>query len=249
MYEVIILAMGPSRELCPFDCKDIYGVNTGYKQVYGEEWAKEKNGFITKLFLAHTQVRLGMREDDGLVHVKDIFNWEEMNSMSAELGFEMYNIHRVTGLKSKRYPLKRICEKFDTEYFSNAICYMLAYALDKATIGNKRDGTLRLRNPFKYRLYGVDMLEYNAQGGGEYQLEKGGVEFWLGYAWGLGCTTEITTASTLLTTVTRAPYGIKNYRLKDIDPYGLLKRKRFTDRELKQLEDYTRNQTTGFDFD
>lgn len=248
MNEVIILGMGPTRQLCRFDCPSVYVVNNGYRQVYGEEWAKGKNGFVSKLFLAHTQVQLYKTDKGGQLMTAPNFNWEEMNSMSGELGFEIYNIHRVKGLKSKLYPLKRISRKFDTEYYSNGITYMIAYALDKATLGSKKDGTLKLKHPFKFRLYGVDMLEYNAQGGGEYQLEKGGVEYWLGYASGLGCDVEITTGSTLLTTITRAPYGIKNYKLKDIDPHGLLKRKKFKPEELKQLEDYTRNPTTGFSY-
>ena len=39
MRSLIILAMGPTREECPYDC-ETWGVNTGYRQV--AIWNKER---------------------------------------------------------------------------------------------------------------------------------------------------------------------------------------------------------------
>lgn len=184
--ELIILAMGPTRSQCPYDA-ETWGVNNGYKQV------REAKGHLDKLFLAHTQVK----DAEG----DNIFNWEEINS----LGIEVINTHRVKGLKSKIFPMKRIVEKFGVNYFSDSICYMIVYALDQATKKN-----LELRYPMRIRLYGADMHTKD-----EYALEKPAIEYWIGYARGLGIKVEISEGSALFKTITGKPYG---ERLKNDNP-------------------------------
>lgn len=202
--DLIILAMGPSRGLCPFDA-ETWGINQGYIQV------GEMRGRLDKMFIAHSQVY----SPDG----NPYFNWEQINSL-VDAGIEVINTHKVKGLKSKLFPFNRIVRKFDVNFFSDGICYMLVYALDQATYYDKREQKLKLRYPLKLRLYGVDMLDKD-----EYGTEKGGIEFWLGYAKGLGVKVEIAIGSTLLTTVTGQPYG-KRLNWKLIDPLGLRHRKR-----------------------
>ena len=194
-----ILAMGPGRGQCPFD-SETWGVNTGWKQV------EQLRGKIHKLFIVHTQVI----SDEG----NPYFIWEKLNEKS----FEIINIHRIKGLDATLFPLKRIIKKFDCDYFSDTICYMIAYALDKYVYIDKKDalfpnGKLKLREPLRIRLYGIDMQDFS-----EYQLEKGGIEHWLGIALGLGVEYYISFGSTLLTTDTGKPYGIKAFRKKDIIP-------------------------------
>ena len=63
------------------------------------------------------------------------------------------------------YPLKKIVDKFGITYFANTICYMIAYAV---YIGVKQ-----------IDLYGINMVPEDTT---EYIHEKGGVEFWLGFA-------------------------------------------------------------------
>lgn len=181
--ELILLAMGPSRISCPYDC-ETWGLNTGYRQV------KSANGHIEKLFLAHTQVK---REDGG-----DVFDWQEINN----LNIDVINTHRVKELKSRLYPMKRISEKFGCDYYSDTICYMLVYAIDQNT--TLRNGVVRLKQPLRIRIYGADM-----QTPDEYDTEKGGIEYWVGYAKGLGIKVEIAKGSLLLKTTTGKPYGIK----------------------------------------
>ncbi|MBU2052430.1 hypothetical protein KKH13_04475 [Patescibacteria group bacterium] len=205
---IAILAMGPSRVFCDWNVKEIWSVNNGYKQV------QEMHGHISKVFLAHTQV---YRRDTK----EPVFNWAEMNSL-ADAGIEIINTHRVKGLKAKIFPMKRISEKFGANmYFSDTVAYMISYALDSNTTGCTKDGTLRLTNSLTLKLYGVDMQETE-----EYGLEKGGLEYWIGYAQGLGVTVELTTylqGCNLMRTHNGIPYGNKTYKLKDIDPFGLLK--------------------------
>jgi len=65
------------------------------------------------------------------------------------------------------YPIKEVLARFKTRFFSNTIAYMIAYAL--------------LYGYEKIRMYGIDMMTHST-----YVFEKGGVEYWMGYANGLG---------------------------------------------------------------
>jgi len=155
------------------------------------------DGHFTRIILTHTQVKD--------VYGRGAFNWEHFNKL-AEAGIKVYNTHKVKGLNSTMYPFKRITKKFNTDYFSNTFAYMIAMALDE---GYK-----------KIRLFGCDMMTQS-----EYAWEKGGMEYWLGLANGMGVKCEITEGSTLLKTITGKPYGVKYFKMKDIDPTGLLRRR------------------------
>lgn len=209
--QVIILAMGETRKLCPWDLKcNVYSVNNGYRQI------AQMDGYISKLFCCHTQCWYQ-------VDNTPIYNWDEMN-MLADAGVDIIETHRVKGLKARLYPFKRIVKKFDTEFFSDTICYMLAYAIDEWTYVDKKDfNRVKLREPGKkhiIHMYGVDMLTF-----GEYQLEKGGVEFWCGIARGLGIEVVIPKYSSVCKTCTGFPYGKKYFSMNDIDPHKLAKLK------------------------
>jgi len=80
-------------------------------------------------------------------------------------------------ITKKTYPYKAIIEKFG-DYFTDSVCYILAYALYK---GYK-----------KIKLYGVEM---NLK---RHQEERPGVEFWLGVAKGMGIQIEIGEGSCLM---------------------------------------------------
>ena len=68
---------------------------------------------------------------------------------------------------SEAFPIEECVKKLGAPFFSNTICYMIAYALMK---GAK-----------EIELYGV-----NQAGSHEYAEEKGGVEYWIGIAVGRG---------------------------------------------------------------
>jgi hypothetical protein len=116
--DIIILGMGPSRNECDYDADYVYSCNTGYRQI------AEQSGKVSHIFLAHTQVKHKNGEK--------YFNWDEFNTL-AQAGVQIFNIHKIKGLTSKMYPLKRISKKFNTEYFSDTIAYMVAFAIDYAT--------------------------------------------------------------------------------------------------------------------
>ena len=154
------------------------------------------DGHFSTIFLTHIQVKDG--------NGKAYFDWEDFNKM-ADAGITVYNTHRVKGLNSKMYPFKKIVKKYGTDYFSNTIAYMIALAIDQ---GYK-----------KINIYGCDMMTRE-----EYAWEKGGIEFWLGVAYGLGVKVTIADGSSLLQTITGKPYGVKYFNLKDIDPTGSVRR-------------------------
>lgn len=68
---------------------------------------------------------------------------------------------------SQAFPLEECVKQFGLPYFTNTICYMIAYAL--------------LQGAKDIELFGV-----NQAGSHEYTEERGGVEWWLGIANGLG---------------------------------------------------------------
>lgn len=68
---------------------------------------------------------------------------------------------------SEAFPIEECVKQFGIPYFTNTICYMIAYALMK---GAK-----------EIELFGV-----NQAGSHEYAEEKGGVEYWIGVAVGRG---------------------------------------------------------------
>lgn len=78
--------------------------------------------------------------------------------------------------KSEAFPLKECVKQFGIPFFTNTICYMIAYAL--------------LKGAKEIELFGV-----NQAGSYEYTGEKGGVEYWIGIAVGLGVTVTINGAN------------------------------------------------------
>lgn len=68
---------------------------------------------------------------------------------------------------SEAFPLQEAVKNFGMPFFTNTICYMIAYAL--------------LHGAREIETYGV-----NQAGSHEYTEEKGGVEYWLGIANGMG---------------------------------------------------------------
>jgi len=68
---------------------------------------------------------------------------------------------------SEQFPLKECVERFGMPYFTNTICYMIAYVL--------------LEGAKEIELFGV-----NQAGSHEYTEERSGVEYWLGIAVGMG---------------------------------------------------------------
>lgn len=139
MKELIILGTSLSRLECPYD-KEVWGVNRTYK--FAER--------LDKVFTADPVIEL-----------------EEIEEYQKKLGFEIVASSKHPNVEVTLYPIDKVMDYFQTDYFSDTICYMIALALME---GYKR-----------IFLYGIDMhLEE------EYADQKGGVEYWVGRAGGMG---------------------------------------------------------------
>ena len=113
-------------------------------------------------------------------------DWAEIAELSKTK--EIVSLHPLGKTKTTPYPLDRVKRKFGTDYFSNTVAYMIAYALYQGYEDIK--------------LYGCDTNKPKA-----YAQEKDGVEYWIGYARGQGTKVWIAPGGTLCKTVTGHPYG------------------------------------------
>ena len=157
--DVIILAKGESRRLCPFDADEIWGTtNVGSLPEF-------QNKRIDKVF-AFDPLPTGYLEE--MRAVAPIVSWQPYADIE--------------------YPLDDIIAKFHTCYFTNSVCYMIAYAMF-------------CEIPL-IRLYGVD-----ASYGGIYALERSGIEYWIGRAQERGIEFQVSQGSHLLKNLTGKMYG------------------------------------------
>jgi len=209
MKDIIILGTGSTRVQCEYDC-EVWGVNGAYSEKKVREM-EGKSFRLDKLFLT-----------DNLFSNEGVMNFSilGMNALIEECGTKIISLNKIQLGKYKliasTYPFDRIMEKFDTGFFTSSICHMLAYALDKVTDKNRK-----LRTPLNIRLYGIDMTTSK-----EYLLQKGGVEYWLGYAKGLGCEYFVAPGGAVLVPSSITPYGKeRKLNMKEIDPYKLLEAK------------------------
>jgi hypothetical protein len=91
---------------------------------------------------------------------------------------------------SEAFPIEECVKRFGQPYFSNTICYMIAYAI--------------MQGAEEIETFGV-----NQASSSEYSMEKAGVEYWLGIAVGLGIKVTIHgEKSELLTSKTRWGAGL-----------------------------------------
>ncbi len=230
MKNVIILGTGGSLHFCDFNYRngkklpnsEVWGVNGSYS-VYGIVPDAHKDKFsMDKLFMGDTL----FSHEQGTLN----FDIDVMNKFSEKYKCQMYSLHKMKlgkhVLNAKPYPYARIVNYFHTDYFTDSVCYMLAFLLYTHTyLARNPQGIVRpeLREPVNIRFFGIDMSTNR-----EYSQSKGGVEYWLGMAWALGCTFENTTGSTILMNPCGVPYGkweMFKTKYKDCDPFGLMKGK------------------------
>ncbi len=184
MKTVILLGMGSTMLKCPYDC-ETWGVNFGYRTAR----------YLDKLFITDRRINFNGKPNH---------NFDELNALNIPI----VSLHKFPEIKKfVRYPYDKIVERFDglgKEFFTNSICYMIAYALYK---GYK-----------KIKMYGIDMATSM-----EYILERGGIEYWVGRAEGMGVIVENTRGSMVCKTPMGVPYGHKlAVNMKEVDPFGLV---------------------------
>ena len=132
--DVIILAKGETKYTCPFDAEETWVVND---VMLDPKFEKESCTLTFRFDPTTPEFAKRMKTK------APIISWQPYADI--------------------KYPLDEIIEEFGTEYFSNTISYMIAYAIYK-------------KIP-QVRLYGVD-----APYGGIYDIERSGIEYWMGRA-------------------------------------------------------------------
>jgi len=147
MKEVIIYGCGSTRVEYPGKGdKELWSVNTCYHFLPEEDWYKD----VDKLFIVD---KISTEE----------FDYEELKPFRCIVApLEHPELSNI-----ELFPMKEVFEKFKTKFFSNAICYMMAYAL--------------LHEYERMWFYGIDMMTNSS-----YVVEKGGVEYWMGIAHAMG---------------------------------------------------------------
>lgn len=173
MTECTILGHGPTRIECQYDHGQIFGVNNVY------EFAPR----LDKLFIVD---RITERE----------FEYQKLARVKCLVTSVDYPEERARyGWKIELYPIDEVLAKFKTEFFGNAICYMMAYAL--------------LKGYERIYWYGIDMMTNST-----YLFEKGSCEYWLGIAHAMGVPVINTRNSATGKTVDGKMYGYWGDRLQ-----------------------------------
>ena len=191
---VIILGCGPTRVECTYHC-ETWGVNGVFN------FAQKR---LDKLFMSDEESEVEACRYDilKLVDVKPTLVLPVPYPKLAELG-----------LPIEIYPIEKVTEKFDTKFFSNSIAYMMAYALLHTTsVQEPGDRMPRVIDGYnKIWFYGIDMMTNSS-----YVQEKGGVEFWMGVALGMGVKVINTRGSATGKTWNGKMYGYYGQREEEL---------------------------------
>lgn len=182
MKTVSIIGMGSTMIKCPFR-GEIWAMNQTYKV------AKR----IDKLFITDPRINFTGKQNH---------DFDEING----LGIPIVSLHHFPEIKNfEAFPWDDAVEEFKTEFYTNTVCYMLAYAI--------------YNGYEKIDMYGIDMATQR-----EYILERGGIEFWVGFAMGRGIEVTNTKGSMVCKPAMGVPYGHKySVDMRAVDPYDLLK--------------------------
>ena len=173
MIEVIILGHGPTNIQCDYHC-ETFGINNTYS------FARR----LDKLFVF-----------DPISTIE--FNFDQLKQVPCivtTLAYPQFSNIEV-------YPIKEILRKFRTTFFSNGVCYMIAYALYKEYE--------------KIFFYGIDMMTTNT-----YMFEKGGVEYWMGIAHAMGVPIINTKESATGKTIDGKMYGYWGPQFENISTFN-----------------------------
>lgn len=198
---VIILGCGPTHKECTYHT-ETWGVNGGYN------FAKR----LDKLFMTDSLEGEVLEEEYYVDTLKEFGG-----TLVLAKHFPVFN---GLGIPIEIYPIDEIIAKFNTRFFSNTICYMMAYAL---YYGYE-----------KIWFYGIDMMPNTC-----YLQEKGGVEFWMGVALGMGAEVINTEASATGKTWNGRMYGYWGLQEKErlLAPWEIVKAEKVPDDEWALTDD------------
>ena len=162
--EVIILGCGPSHVECKYQC-ETWGVNGVYT------FAVDR---LDKLFMTDEESEV----DACYYDVLKIAQTRTTLVLPA-----LYKKFKDSGIPIEIFPMEQLLQRFPTRFYSDTIAYMIAYALlyTKSVQGPDDLRPRVIEGYNRIYLYGIDMMCNSS-----YVQEKGGVEYWMGVALGMG---------------------------------------------------------------
>jgi len=166
--ELTILGCGPTHVECKYNTEEIWGVNGTYT------FAKR----LSKLFIT----------DGPDQAIDDVPGAGKIRKLGCPLILAsrfpgIAEQFEKAGVKVEVFPINEVMQKFPTKFYSNSLAYMMAYALlHNVSVQEPGDPLPHVIDGYnKIYFYGIDMMTNSS-----YLVEKGGVEFWMGVAMGLG---------------------------------------------------------------
>lgn len=161
--EVIILGCGPTHVECTYHC-ETWGVN-------GVFTLNPKR--LDKLFMTDEESEVDASQ----------YDYRQMVEHTRTLVLPVhYKKFQHLPIPVEIFPMEAILRRFPTRFYSNTIAYELAYALYHTRSAFDSDGVPHVVSGYnRIWFYGIDMMTHST-----YVQEKGGVEFWMGVAMGMG---------------------------------------------------------------
>ena len=139
----------------------------------GMELAPEDNcwGINSIIFERKVDIHFDMHSE-GLLKPHQKERREKVIEITKDLNIPVYACEAIPNTTYIRYPIEEVIKEFQTGYFSNGICYMIALGLIKG---------IKHFNFFGVNHSRISLLD-------EYSLQKPGVDYWLGIIRGRGAT-------------------------------------------------------------
>lgn len=222
--------------MCDFKGDEIWGVNGIYTTPNAMPPKLKPSFWLTKLFLT----------DSLFAHENGALNFDiiGINKFAEEYKCELISLNKIKlgkyTLKAKPYPYSKVVNYFKSDYFTDTICYMIAYALyTHSHLAKSPEGVIRpeLKQPLKIKFFGIDMSTNR-----EYNQSKGGVEYWLGVGYGMGIEFENSEGSVIMMHPLGVPYGkwelmkkTTKRNIKKIDPMGVMSGENITNEEQEKF--------------
>lgn len=129
------------------------------------------------------------RSVDRVIDMNDYNLWGPVEAQEAEKAKKIADENNIEYISLDNYPLSLVIERFKTNYFGSTVDYAVALALFEGFD--------------EIHLYGINMI--NSE---EYGYQKPSIDFWCGYALGMGVKIEIRSPlSTIMRTKDGKLYG------------------------------------------
>lgn len=183
MKEVNIVAKGAGWEFAPHK-GEIWGINDLFYNYYMQHGrhinlAVEMHDYTWNFerCLKHQIRYVGKYFDEEKLRTKaesKFTSWAKMAILFNKWEIPLMSVRVYDHIPTSfAFPLQEVIERFDTDYFTCGIAYMIAYALFK-----------------EYRI--LNLYGCNMEAKTEWDYQKPCVEYWLGIARGMGCSITIT---------------------------------------------------------